>query len=61
MEEFENATLELDDLIKRLQKEKVHLVFADEAIFIQRGFQMQAWAKPNKNIQVEDRSGNQPC
>ena len=37
-----------------------HLVFADETHFISRDFQQTAWAPIGKNIQVDDRTGNQP-
>ena len=38
IEEFENKTLSLDDFVKKIQAEKGHLVFADEAIFKARDF-----------------------
>ena len=57
-DEFDEQTLELSGVIDRLLSEEVHLVFADEAIFNARGFQLRAWAKPNSNVLVSDRSGN---
>ena len=59
--EFEDKRVALDDFIKRIQAENGHLVFADEAIFTARGFQMTAWSAPYTNVVVEDRTDNQPC
>ena len=52
LEEFDDATLRLDDMIQKIKEEKGHLVFADESVFAARGFQMSAWALPGQNIQV---------
>jgi hypothetical protein len=47
--------------VKKIQEEKGHLVFADEAIFTSKGFSMLAWAGPSNNVLVEDRGGKQVC
>ena len=61
LEEFEDRTVALDDFVKGIQAKQGHLVFADEAVFTARGFQMSAWARPGENVEVEDRTGKQPC
>ena len=61
LEEFENRTLALQEEIEKIQAKKGHLVFADEALFKARDFQMAAWSLPGQNVQVEDRTGRQLC
>ena len=61
LEKFENEILALHDRVEGIIAAGGHLVFCDEAIFAARGFQMTAWSKPNENIYVHDRTGNQPC
>jgi hypothetical protein len=60
-EEFYRKIIALDAQVKGILQSKGHLVFADEAIFSARGFQMEAWSKPGQNVELEDRTGNQPC
>jgi hypothetical protein len=45
LEEFATKLVALDDKIKQIIKEGGHLVFADEAIFSARGYQMRAWSR----------------
>ena len=61
LEEFANRTLALQAEIEKILEQKGHLVFADEALFKARDFQMAAWSLPGQNVQVEDRTGRQLC
>ena len=38
LEEFEDATLRLDEFVTKIKSENGHLVFADECVFVSRGF-----------------------
>ena len=60
LDEYGDDILKLDDQIRTLPADS-HLVFADECVFSARGFKMSAWSNPHENIEVEDRSRNQPC
>ena len=51
-EEFADKIVALDIRVKEILDSGGHLVFADESIFSARGFQLQAWSKPNENIRV---------
>ena len=61
LEKFEHEILALHERVEGIIAAGGHLVWADEAIFSARGFQMKAWSRPNETIHVNDRSGNQPC
>ena len=61
LEKFEQEIIDLHRRVEDIIAAGGHLIWADEAIFSARGFQMKAWSLPNMNIHVNDRSGNQPC
>ena len=61
LEKFDREIVALCERVEGIIAKGGHLVFADEAIFAARGFQMKAWSLPNETIHVSDRSGNQPC
>ena len=55
-EEFDNATIALDNKINDILKEEGHLVFLDECIFKSRDFTRTAWSNPKQNLRVYDRT-----
>ena len=61
LEEFSEKIVALDEQVHRIIEQGGHLVFTDECIFKSRGFSKFAWANPNENVEVEDRTGDQPC
>ena len=61
LEEFEDKIMALDKQVDRIIEQGGHLVFTDECVFKARGFSKFAWANPHENVEVEDRTGDQPC
>jgi transposase len=60
LDEFANSSLILDNKINEILKEEGHLVFLDECLFKSRDFTRRAWSNPKQNLQVFDRTYNQP-
>jgi hypothetical protein len=59
--EFEKKILALDERVQAILKANGHLVFADESVFVARGYQNRAWSQPNDNIVIQDRTSTQDC
>ena len=55
--EFGTATIDLDNKLSQVIKDKGHLVFLDEVIFKSRDFKRSAWSAPYQNLTVFDRTG----
>ena len=55
-DEFNDATLALDDWIYELKQSNAHIVYCDETLFKSRDMQKTAWSNPNVNVKVYDRT-----
>ena len=58
-DEFNDATLVLDDKIYELQQSDAHIVYVDETLFKGKDFQKTAWSNMNANVKVYDRTYKQ--